>query len=175
MKKIVLTLMFILGLYGNAIAGEKGVNIYEVPRALPKHEIIHNDLKHYSLTDFKDKFILVMFWSRNCSPCIKELESINNMAKQVESNGIKVVLISSSREWGSMEEQKKFLTKYGAPDIDFYTDENSRLAAKFGIFTSPHTVLINKKSEEIGRIRGAADWDDEKVIEYIYKLKAQHG
>ena len=32
--------------------------------------------------------------------------------------------------------------------------------------------LINK-GKEIGRIRGAADWDDEDVIEYIYKIKAQ--
>ena len=49
------------------------------------------------------------------------------------------------------------------------------LAEDLGIFTSPNTVLINRKGEEIGRIRGSIDWDDDDVIEYIYKIKAQHG
>lgn len=158
-----------------ALAKEKGVNIYDIPRDVPKQKITKNDMKEYQLSDFKNDFVLVMFWSRNCTPCIKELESINNMAKQVQQHGIKVILVSSSREWGSVEEQKKFLTKYGASDIDFYLDNNGKLASKFGIFTSPHTVLINTKGQEIGRIRGAADWDDERVIEYLYKLKSQHG
>ncbi len=174
-KKFLLAIFLCAGFVATAAAGEKGVNIYDSPRKVPSKELLHNDMKRYKLSDFKDKFVLAMFWSRNCTPCVKELKSVNNMAQKVKDNGIKVVLISPSQEWKDTAEQRRFLDKFGAKDIDFYTDEKSGLASEFGIFTSPHTVLINKKGEEIGRIRGAAEWDDKDVIDYLYKLQAEHG
>lgn len=175
MKKLILAILLAAGLTGTAQAGERGVNIYDTPRKVPAKEIIHNDLKRYKLSDFPDKFVMAVFWSRNCVPCVKELDSLNNMSKKVKDNGLQVVLVSPSREWGSIEEQRRFLDKYGAKDMDFYVDENGNLASELGIFTSPHTVLVNRKGEEIGRIRGTAEWDDDDVIEYLYKIKAQHG
>ena len=44
------------------------------------------------------------------------------------------------------------------------------LAADFGIFTSPHTVLIDENSQEIGRIRGKAKWADKRMVVYIKSL-----
>ena len=84
-------------------------------------------------------------------------------------------MVSKEDEWSSAAEQRELLNKYEAPDVDFYTDRDGKLAGDFGIFSSPHTVLINKSGEEIGRISGSADWEDDDVIEYIYKIKAQHG
>ena len=95
-------------------------------------------------------------------------------SKKVADNGIKVVIISPASEWHSLEEQQKFLQKYGAPDLDFYVDKKGDLSADLGIFTSPNTVLINRHGKEIGRIRGSVEWDDDEVIEYIYKIKAQN-
>ena len=36
-------------------------------------------------------------------------------------------------------------------------------------------VLIGREGKEIGRIRGSAEWDSQDVIEYMYKIKAEHG
>lgn len=157
------------------VKAEDGVNIYAKPRALPEHRIMHQSGVPYKLTDFKGDFVVAVFWSRDCGPCIKELKSLNGFSNAVAGNGVRLILISPAKEWRSVTEQRRFLKRYGAPDVDFYIDNNGDLASDFGIFTSPHTVLINKKGEEIGRIRGSAQWDDDKVIEYIYKLKASHG
>ena len=83
-------------------------------------------------------------------------------------------MVSPEKEWLSAEEQSAFLKRYNGQDIEFYTDRKSSLSNSFGIFTSPHTVLINKNSLEIGRIRGSVDWDDDDVIEYMYRLNAEH-
>ena len=40
---------------------------------------------------------------------------------------------------------------------------------------TPVTVLIGREGKEIGRIRGSAEWDSQDVIEYMYKIKAEHG
>ncbi len=150
------------------------VNIYPEPRTLPDRAVYRHteDGKAYKLSDFADQFVIANFWSRHCTPCIRELDDLNEFSKKVSENGIKVVIISPASEWTGTEEQKNFLERFRAPDLDFYVDKQGDLSADLGIFTSPHNVLINK-GKEIGRIRGAADWDDEDVIEYIYKIKAQ--
>ncbi len=158
-----------------ALASKKGVNLYAEPRDLPEKTLIRQDGSRINLSrDFRDNLVLAMFWSRHCMPCVRELDDIKGFASRTKESGIKVVLISSSKEWQTPEEQREFLDQYGAEGIDFYTDEKGEMAAALGIFTSPNTVLVNKSGQEIGRIRGAADWDSDAVVEYIYKLKADN-
>lgn len=175
MVKQFFSITFVLSLVFafSARAAEKGVNIFASPRPLPESTIMHESGARLKLSDFKGDFVVAVFWSRSCPPCLKELRSLNGFYNKVKGSGVRLVLISPSQEWASVEEQRRFLRRFGAKDVDFFVDENGRVAANFGIFTSPHTVLINKKGEEFGRIRGSAKWDDDKVIEYIYELKAQ--
>lgn len=158
-----------------SVSADDAVNIYKTPRPVPAHKIIHQSGQSYLLSDFKGEFVLAVFWSRDCGPCIAELKSLNEFYKATQNEGIKLLLISENQEWKSVAEQKKILKKYGAPDVEFYVDDYGRVASDLGIFTSPHTVLINTKGEEIGRIRGSADWSSRKVINYIKELKEEYG
>jgi len=83
-------------------------------------------------------------------------------------------MVSPHEDWSFENEQQTILKKYGGLNLETYTDKNSALATDFGIFSSPHTVLVNADSMEIGRIRGALDWDDEDVIEHILRIKAEN-
>ena len=157
-----------------SMAEEKGVNIYEEPRDIPSRPIYSYTGKKVNLTEFEGNFLIVVFWSRYCAPCLRELDNLWRYQQIVENDGIKVILVSPDTEWNNVDEMKKMLKKYHAGDLEAYTDINGQLASDFGIFTSPNTVLINKNSKEIGRLRGSAEWDDEKVVEYIYKIKAEH-
>lgn len=167
--------VFVLGGLGRPFQAGSGQYLCRTP-ALPQREMFRfaENGEAYKLNDFKDQFVIANFWSRYCSPCLRELDNLNNFSKKVADNGIKVVIISPASEWHSLEEQQKFLQKYGAPDLDFYVDKKGDLSADLGIFTSPNTVLINRHGKEIGRIRGSVEWDDDEVIEYIYKIKAQN-
>lgn len=172
-KKILIIILFCI--YSDMTMAKSGINIFAYSRPAPQSAIYNSEGVKVHLQDLKGDFVLVMFWSRYCAPCIKELDEINSFVNKTKSNGVKVLLVSNDEEWTDVGEQKQLLHKYGAVDINFYTDKNGKLADDFGIFSYPHTVLINKTGEEIGRISGTVDWDDDDVVEYIYKLKAQHG
>lgn len=159
----------------NSVQAKDAVNIYDYPRPMPDRAIYNEAGQQVKIADFKGEFLLINLWSRHCTPCIKELESLNGFTLKTQGNGIRMILLSPEEEWSSSEEQRRFLEKFKAPNVEFYTDKDEKLADDLGVFTSPHTVLVNKKGEEIGRIRGSADWDEDDVIEYIYKLKAKHG
>lgn len=174
MKKFWFAFLIFVSTFGLSMAEEKGVNIYEEPRDIPSRPIYSYTGKKVNLTEFEGNFLLVVFWSRYCAPCLRELDNLWRYQQIVENDGIKVILVSPDTEWNNVDEMKKMLKKYHAGDLEAYTDINGQLASDFGIFTSPNTVLINKNSKEIGRLRGSAEWDDEKVVEYIYKIKAEH-
>lgn len=174
MLKIFLLILMILGFCTNAVAKDI-VNIYDIPRKVPIRTVYHESGKRYLLSDFKGEFVLVVFWSKTCAICVRELDNLNNFHNTVKGNGIKVIAVSPSSDWVDDAQAKNFLRRRGAPDLDVYIDEEGDLAADFGIYSTPHSVLINRKGEEIGRIRGGAQWDDEKIIEYFYKVKAKHG
>ena len=173
MKKFWFAFLIFVSTFGLSMAEEKGVNIYEEPRDIPSRPIYSYTGKKVNLTEFEGNFLIVVFWSRYCAPCLRELDNLWRYQQIVENDGIKVILVSPDTEWNNVEEMKKMLKKYHAGDLEAYTDINGQLASDFGIFTSPNTVLINKDSKEIGRLRGSAEWDDEKVVEYIYKIKAE--
>ena len=177
LKKYIIIALSVFALGAWSLFKPDPVNIYEEPRQLPARTMFHytETGKEYKLSDFKDNFVIAVFWSRHCVPCLRELKSLNAYASKVAGNGIKVVIISPASEWILPDEQQKFLTSHHADKLDFYVDKKGDLSADLGIFTSPNTVLINKKGEEIGRIRGAVEWDNNDVVEYLYKVKAQHG
>ncbi len=171
-KKICFVLWSFLVISTANAAG--GANIFAYPREAPQTPIYNQYGQAFALKDFAGDFVVAVFWSKTCIPCLREMDDLNEFVKKTAENGIKVVLISPAEDWLSEGEQRAFLRRYGATDIDFYVDKKAKLATDFGVFTSPHAVLINEESMEIGRIRGSVDWDDEDVIEYIYKIKAQH-
>ncbi len=170
MKKFALFLTICFLSISNVYAENE--NIYDMPRVPPKTPIFDSYGKSYNLTSFKGEFVVAVFWSRYCAPCLKEMDDLGNFAKQTEYDGIKVILISPEAEWSSAESRRKVLEKYGAGNIEDFVDKKGDLASDMGIYRTPHTVLLNVKGEEIGRIGGSADWDSDKIVEYIYKIKA---
>ena len=159
-----------------ANASEKGVNIYAIPREPTSKVMYAESGKKIKFSDFENDFVLAVFWSRHCFPCIKEMKSLQNFAKKTKNNGVRVILISPKKEWpGGFSEQRRFLKKFGGEEMETYVDYRGEMASAMGIFSSPLVVLISREGKEIGRIRGSAEWDRPEVIEYIYKIKAEHG
>ena len=166
---VLITLLFF-----QAEAKENAVNIFQASRDVPLRKIKHENGTTYNLKDFNGQFVVAVFWSKSCGPCIKELEGLNTFYKNAKPENIRLILISKDSEWHSAVEQRLFLKKYKAPDVEFYTDLKGDLAGDFGIFTSPHTVLINENSQEIGRINGRAKWGDPRVLDYIKKIREEN-
>ena len=164
---------FCLLLWAISAHASSGINIFAYSREAPDVAVYDNYGRAVKLTDYEGDFVIAVFWSKTCIPCLREMKDLNSFVKKTRDNGIKVLLISSAKEWENRpSEQEEILQKYGGEDIEHYVDKKSALANAFGIFTSPHSVLVNTQGMEIGRIRGAVDWDDNDVIDYIYKLRA---
>ncbi|MBO7556703.1 MAG: TlpA family protein disulfide reductase [Alphaproteobacteria bacterium] len=152
------------------------VNLYAVSRELPKKELISETGNRVALSDFEGDFIIAIFWSRYCVPCLNELKSLSKFVEQTKNDGVRVIMISPKAEWVSgFSEQRLFMKKFEAENLEIYVDEKEAVASAFGVFSSPISILISRKGREIGRIRGSIRWDSSDVIDNIYKIKAERG
>ena len=83
---------------------------------------------------------------------------------------IKVMLVSPASEWSNNNEERKFLTKYGAPTIPFFNDTENKLSLSLGIGSTPYTVIMNKQGKKVATIQGEADWSSNKLYKQIKQL-----
>lgn len=174
MKKILITLCLLILSSTQGQAYPKNINIYDYPRDVPQKELMDKYGKKVKFKDYEGQFLIVVFWSKYCVPCLREMKSLEIFQEKTKNDGIKLIIVSNEREWDSLKEYLKILKKYKGENLEAYTDNNGELHAAFGIHTFPNTILINAKGLEIGRIRGSADWSDEDMIEDIYKIKAEN-
>lgn len=169
-------LVVLLLIAAEFVYAKNKANIYEYSRAVPQKEIIGESGGKVKLDDFRGDFVIAIFWSRYCGPCVRELKSLGRFVRQTRHDGVRVVMISPKGEWnGGFDEQRRFLRRFDAEDLEIYVDEKEKLASALGIFSSPVSVLVSREGQEIGRIRGSVEWDKPEVVEYIYKIKAEKG
>ena len=163
-------------LFSQQVMAAGKANIYAISRALPKKELISETGNRVALSDFEGDFVIAVFWSRHCVPCIKELKNLSNFVEQTKNDGVRVIMISPKAEWTTgFSEQRLFMKRFEAENLEIYVDEKEAVASAFGVFSSPISILISRKGREIGRIRGSLKWDSQDVIDYIYMIKAEKG
>lgn len=173
-SKIFIALSLLLAATG--VCAKDKANIYAHARKVPAKAVINEAGEQVKLNDFEGEFVIAVFWSRYCAPCVRELQSLSKFVEKTRNNGVRVIMISPKSEWaGSFVDQRDFLHKFKADNLEAYFDEKEAVASALGIFSSPISVLINTEGKEIGRIRGSMKWDKPDNIEYIYKLKAENG
>ncbi len=141
----------------------------------PKTEIesfILKDLndQEYNWEDYKDKIVLLHFWSTECSACKKELKELQSLYEHYQQNQQEVILlsiVSPQLDGKSQQEIEKFIQK---EKITFpvLIDKTGELFKEFGVVSYPNTFIV-KDSKIHYTIPGAST--EEKIVELVNKVQ----
>lgn len=165
-----LTAILLISFNALAYSSPKGLYVLEYPVNMPDVSVIsENNINTPILNTTADLTILI-FWSQSCAPCLREMKALEKFYKTAAKDDIKVMLISPASEWKNNKQERKFLTKYGAPTIPFYNDIDNTLSLKLGIGSTPYTVIMDKQGKKLATIQGEANWSSEKLYKMIKKL-----
>jgi len=118
-----------------------------------------------TLAHFKGRGLVVNFWATWCMPCVREMPSLDRLAKALKGSGIEVVAISEDRK--ALEKVPPFYTDMGIKNLDLYYDIKGALSRKLGADGLPTTVLITPDGVVLGRVMGALEWDSQEVESYL--------
>jgi len=116
----------------------------------PAHSFVGADGNPANLRAFRGRPVLVNLWATWCGPCVKELPTLDALAK----TGVTVVALSQDSDDAKV---RKFLTDKGFAALKGYTD--SRMQWLGSVATNlPTTLLYDGEGREVWRVLGDLDW-----------------
>lgn len=124
-------------------------------KAAPATVFTSLDGKPITLAAFKGKPVLVNLWATWCGPCVKEMPSLDRLAKR-SAGKLQVLVVNQTDDAAA-------IAKWWAPrqlnNLAAYRDEKGALGFDFETGVLPTTVLYDAEGKEIWRIVGGMDWD----------------
>jgi len=166
----VFLLMSIFGRSHSAGPGG-GLGMFATGKEAPDIEVVDLDGQKVKLSQFKGKVIFLNFWATWCSPCRKEVPTIQSLYKKYLNNPDFMVFAVSCDAEGAKEVGKYVRSK--AVTFPVFLDPEMKAAAIYGIAGFPETFLIDRNGKIAQKFVGPRQWDDPRFRKMIDELLAE--
>jgi thiol-disulfide isomerase/thioredoxin len=122
--------------------------------------------KIHTLNDYKGNIVLVQFWATYCTPCRKEMPTMNNLIKKMQGKPFKIVSVNMAE---TRDEVASFIEQVPV-DFPVLLDSDGSTVGKWKVFAAPANFILDKKGNIIFTLFGAIDWDSEDMIKKMTLL-----
>lgn len=133
----------------------KGVDRTHKGTAAPAASFDDPAGKAVSLKQFAGKPTLVNLWASWCAPCVKELPTLDNVAR---ANAGRLNVVAISQDDAPHASVVAFLEKHGIRSLESYQDPKMALSGALGAEVLPTSVLYDANGKEVWRYVGDQDW-----------------
>ena len=90
------------------------------------------------LEDYRGQYVYLVFWSRTCPWCVKEIPYIDEARKEMKGMGIVFIGVTRTRE----EEMRPFMKEQGITLPTILSTNENDISALYHIRGIPHPMLI---------------------------------
>ncbi|HSR00187.1 MAG TPA: TlpA disulfide reductase family protein [Sphingomicrobium sp.] len=126
--------------------------------------------KQTSLKAFAGKPTLVNLWASWCAPCVKELPTLDKVAR-ARASELNVVAIS--QDTGPHASVEAFLKAHSITTLSAYQDPKMALSGALDAQVLPTSILFDASGKEIWRYVGDQDWTTPEATRLIDEAAAQ--
>jgi thiol-disulfide isomerase/thioredoxin len=128
--------------------------------------------KPIALKAFAGKPTLVNLWASWCAPCVKELPTLDRLAR-AENGRLNVVAIS--QDDAPHASVVAFLQKHGIESLQSYQDPKMALSGALNAEVLPTSVLYDANGKEVWRYVGDQDWTSADAAKLVAEGAAGRG
>jgi len=138
--------------------------IHEAPKPIAAIQFEDADGRSRGLNDFRGKVVLLNIWATWCTPCRKEMPTLDRLQAALGGIDFEVVALSIDRR---MDAVRKFFAEVGIQRLAMYLDSSAKATRQLGAVGLPTTLLIDREGREIARLIGPAEWDSPEIAAFI--------
>ena len=120
-----------------------------------------------NLKNYRGKLIIINFWATWCSPCKKEMPSLDSLYQDDNFNNLEIFAVNM--EQPNQIKTKRFFNELNIKKLQIFFDKDLNFVKEFKLRGVPTTILINKKGEEFARIIGEVNFMDKKFLNWLAK------
>ena len=165
MRFLIVLIFLTSNLFANDNIDLKNLSINKELKKYEELTFIDDKNNQLNLKDFKGSLILLNFWATWCSPCKKEMPSLDKLQMHENLDNLKIFPINVGQD--DLEKSSKFFNELQIKNLKIYFDPSINLTKKFGLRGIPTSILINKDGLEFARIIGSIDFEDNEFIEWL--------
>ena len=121
-------------------------------------------------SEFKGKTIFLNVWATWCGPCRVEMPSIQSLHDKIEDENVVFVMLAVD-EKGHHEKVVNYVRDKGFTFPVYVPHEY--LPEQLMVRSIPTTFIINSKGKIEARETGAANYDNDKFLNFLRKLASE--
>ena len=130
----------------------------------PAFSVTTDSGKQITRSDFGGKLLVLNFWATWCPPCIEEMPSLDQFAREMSNSGVVVLGVSIDKN----EKSVQALSAAGTARVSRpRAIPKADIAADYGTFKWPETYVINRDGKVLEKYIGPHDWTDPKLVAAI--------
>lgn len=111
--------------------------------------------KSVKVSELKAKVLLINFWATWCTPCVKEMPSLQKLSDEYSSKGLQVIGVDLDENPEVVLESFRAKHQIKFPS---YVDTAGELADRFNVSGLPLTLVIDGKRKLLFEQVGDEDW-----------------
>jgi len=136
------------------------------PKIENAEEALYTDLEGnlISISDFKGKKILLNFWATWCTPCLKEMPSMERAQKILQNENFIFLFATTD----NVEKTLKFKQNHNYP---FQYILYRKSLEKLNIYALPATFIYNSEGVMVKRFDGMNEWDSEELLSQLKAIQ----
>ena len=123
----------------------------------------------YRLQDLRGQWVLVSFWATWCSPCIKEMPTMERMYQEMAGEGLEILAVHAGPGGGKVGE---FLEQVPV-SFPILLDEDLSLGG-WDVMALPTAVLVDPAGRRAYRAVGPREWDSPAMKTFLRDAMAAH-
>jgi peroxiredoxin len=137
--------------------------VIEAGDTAPDFSVVTEDGKTVTREDFGGKLLVLNFWASWCPPCISELPSLNEFAKEYKNQGVVVLGVSIDK---NPNLYKRFLQQR---QVAFETarDPEANISASYGTFQIPETYIIDRSGKVLEKVISDQNWMSPEFLQRV--------
>jgi thiol-disulfide isomerase/thioredoxin len=147
----------------------KGVDRTHKGSAAPQASFNTPDAKPTSLKAFTGKPTLVNLWASWCAPCVKELPTLDKLAR---AEGGRLNIVAISQDDAPHTSVEAFLKTHKVETLASYQDPKMALSGALNAEVLPTSVLYDAKGKEVWRYVGDQDWTSSEAAKLLREAGA---
>jgi thiol-disulfide isomerase/thioredoxin len=108
-----------------------------------------------SLSQYKGKVTLVVFWASWCPPCIKEIPDLIELQNKYKNKGLQVLSINLDEDEDRRIEVPKLQNRFSGWNYPILVGDGSAAKAFGGVQGIPTSFFVNQNGKVLDKLEGA--------------------
>ena len=165
MRFLIIFIFLISNVLANEAPNIKNIVVNKELKTYDNITFLDSNEKIIKLGDYRGNLVLLNFWATWCTPCKKEMPSLDGLKNNPNLDNIEIFPINVGKD--SLKKSNKFFKDLNIKNLNIYFDNTVTLGKEFALRGLPTTILFNKEGKEFARVIGLIDFGDEEFLRWI--------